>query len=288
MAMDPITLCNRYFRAWMHRDMAAIAATFAPGGTYSDPTTPGPIGGDALREHVDRLWAAFPDLTFELGPVHGIGDSQGHAQWTMKGSNVGSLNGLPPTGKAIRLDGIDLFELGADGIRSVRGFFDSATLARQLGLDVIVQPPQIGPFLFGTSTVVRAGRPAAPGVVAVTELVADSDAAVRSVRDLSRQTVIESLQSPGFLWFTSATAGRRMTTVSMWDSADSMHAAMASGTHAQAMRSFGEFASAGVTSVFTPQRIGPYLQRCDACGRIARLAERAGACECRASLRAAV
>ncbi len=286
--MDPIALCNRYFQAWMRRDMTAILAAFSPGGTYRDPTTPGPIGGDALREHVARLWAAFPDLTFELGAVQRAGDSQVHGQWTMTGCNLGSLNGLPPTGKSVRLDGIDVIDLGADGIRGVRGFFDSAELPRQLGLDVIVQPPQIGPFHFGTGTVVRAGRPAAPGVLAVTEMIADSDAAVQSARELSRQTVIESLQSPGFLWFTSAAAGRRLTTVSMWDSASSMRAAMSGGTHAQAMRRFGEFASAGVTSVFTPQRIGPYLQRCGACGRIARMAERQGACQCQASLHAAV
>ena len=206
----------------------------------------------------------------------------------MTGINSGSANGLPPTGKAVRLDGIDVFDVGVQGIRSVRGLFDSAALPRQLGLDVIVQPREIGPFAFGTSTVVRTARPQTPGVLAVTELIADSDAAAQGVRELSRQTVIDSLESPGFLWFTSAVAGQRMTTVSMWDCEQSMRAAMASGTHAQAMRRFGELAGAGVTSVFTPLRHGPYLQRCSGCGRIARLAQREGQCTCKTRLAATV
>lgn len=286
--MDPITTCNRYFDAWRRRDPNAMLATFARGGTYRDPTTPGPIGGDALRSHVEGLWAAFPDLAFMFGDAHRVGDDRVHAEWTMTGTHAGALGGLPPTGKAVRLDGVDVIDVDALGIRSVRGFFDSAELPRQLGLDVIVQPRQIGPFSFGTSTVVRAGRPQTPGVLAVTELVADSDAAVAGVRDLSRQTVIESLEAPGFLWFTSAVAGRRMTTVSMWDSPQSMRAAMSSGTHAEAMRRFGELAGAGVTSVFAPLRFGPYLQRCSGCGRIARLAEREGQCACKTRLRATV
>jgi steroid delta-isomerase-like uncharacterized protein len=286
--MDPITLCSRYFDAWNRHDAHAIAATFAPGGTYRDPTTPGPIGGDALRGHVEALWTAFPDLAFEIGAAHRVGDERVHAEWTMTGTHTGSRNGLPPTGRAVQLDGVDTFNVGVQGIRSVRGFFDSAELPRQLGLDVIVQPREIGPFAFGTGTVVRTTRPQKPGVLAVTELVADSDDAVQGVRELSRLTVIDSFESPGFLWFTSAATGRRMTTVSMWDSPQSMHAAMASGTHAQAMRRFGEFAGAGVTSIFTPLRYGPYLQRCSGCGRIARLAEREGQCTCKTRLAATV
>ncbi len=286
--MNAISLCSSYFDAWKRHDAHAIVATFAPAGTYLDPTTPGPIGGAALRGHIEALWAAFRDLAFEVGAAHRVADARLHAEWTMTGTNSGPLNGLPPTGKAVRLDGIDVLRIGADGIRSVRGFFDAAALPRQLGLDVIVQPRQIGPFAFGTSTAVRTTRPQTPGVLAVTELIADSDAAAQGVRELSRQTVVDSLEAPGFLWFTSAVTGRRMTTVSMWESEPSMRAAMASGAHAQAMRRFGDFAGAGVTSVFALRRHGPYLQRCSGCGQIARLTARQGHCTCNAPLSATV
>jgi ketosteroid isomerase-like protein len=86
--MDPITLCSRYFDAWNRHDAHAILATFAPGGTYRDPTTPGPIGGDALRGHIGALWAAFPDLAFAIGAAHRVGDERVHAKWTMTGAST--------------------------------------------------------------------------------------------------------------------------------------------------------------------------------------------------------
>ena len=38
--MDPLAVAQRYFDAWNARDPEAIAAAFAPGGTYSDPNVP--------------------------------------------------------------------------------------------------------------------------------------------------------------------------------------------------------------------------------------------------------
>ena len=280
--MDPINLSQRYFDAWIRRDADAILATIAPGGTYQDPTTPGPLSGEALRGYVQGLWAAFPDLRFELGQVHLIGARRVFAEWKMVGSNTGSMNGLPPTGKTVRLPGIDVIEIGSDGIHAVTGYFDSAVVPRQLGLDVIVQPSEIGPFRFGTGTVVRLSKPMSPGVVGITELLASSDEAVPHIRQLVRQTVIEQLQVPGFLAFTATVTGRRMTTVSMWDTQQSMRAGMSNGTHAQAMREFfgAGIAEGGSTSVFAPVRVGPYWRRCDACRQMTRLAERSGHCQC--------
>jgi predicted ester cyclase len=58
----------------------------------------------------------------------------------MKGTNSGSFNALPPTGTAITLPGADFVRVEEDKIRSVQGYFDSISLPRALGLDVIVQP----------------------------------------------------------------------------------------------------------------------------------------------------
>lgn len=276
--MDAIALCRRYFEAWMRRDAGAVLQTLAPGGSYQDPTTPGPLGGEAFRGYMQSLWAAFPDLGFELGPVHQVAEGQVHGQWTMVGTNTGSMHGLPPTGRAVRLPGIDVIDCGGDGIRRVVGYFDSALVPRQLGLDVVVQPREIGPFAFGTGVAVRTGRPVEPAALGVTELLARDDATVEAVRELSRQVVAEDLAQPGFLQFTGVIAGRRAATVSMWDSLDSLHAAMAQGVHREAVRRFAELADAGVTSVWTRAPGGVFLQRCAACGRMNRNKERAGHC----------
>lgn len=131
---------RRYFDAWAAHDADAILATMAPGGTYSDPTTPGPIGGEALRGYAMALWTAFPDLRFEISAIDRIDARRAHVRWVMRGHNQGTLMGLPPTGKAVQLEGIDLIESSPEGIHRVVGLFDSATLLRQMGMNVSIQP----------------------------------------------------------------------------------------------------------------------------------------------------
>ena len=70
--MDALATCHRYFEAWRQRDAGAVLETLAPGGTYQDPTTAGPLTGGAFLAYMQGLWAAFPDLDFELGRVQGL------------------------------------------------------------------------------------------------------------------------------------------------------------------------------------------------------------------------
>lgn len=281
---DPVTQTRRYFDAWRHHDSDAILASMAPGGTYRDPTTPGPIGGEALKGYAMALWTAFPDLDFEVGPIEclGLDGHRTHTTWVMTGHNHGALMGLPPTGKAVRLEGIDLIETGPDGVRSVTGLFDSATLLRQMGVNVVVQPFAVGPIEFGTSTWVRHSTASRPGVIVVTELLARDDAAVEHIRTLSRQTVIEHLGNPALQGYTGAIAGRRMLTLTAWSSQEAMRSAMQQGTHPQAMREFFQegIAEGGTTSVYVPLRAGPSWRRCGGCGAMARLDGLQGVCAC--------
>ena len=64
--MDALDVANRYFAAWNRRDSSAVAAIFPEDGTYSDPTIPGAIHGGAIAEYAAGLFAAFPDLSFEI------------------------------------------------------------------------------------------------------------------------------------------------------------------------------------------------------------------------------
>ena len=286
---DPLAISQCYFDAWRRRDAAAVTATLAPGGTYEDPLTGGAIAGTALERYMQGLWAALPDLDFELAQVCHVADGTVHAEWTMTGHNHGDFNGVPATGRAVRLPGFDVIRVGADGIRSVRGYFDSAAVPRQLGLDVVVQPSRIGAFELGTALVVRREQPLRPGVLAFTELVACGDANVPTIRELGRQTVAEQLDNPAFLGFTGAVTGRRMTTVSAWASHEALSVAMRSGTHARAMRSFWRdgIADGGVTAGYAPVHLGPHWRRCGACGAMTRLDAAQGACSaCAAPLAA--
>src|SRR5215470_16693135 len=98
--MNAETLVQRYFDGWNNHDAAAIVSTFANGGTYSDPTTPGPLSGEAIGQNAAQLWAAFPNIHFEVGSFM-ASPGRFAAEWVMTGTNTGPFAGLPPTGRKV-------------------------------------------------------------------------------------------------------------------------------------------------------------------------------------------
>jgi steroid delta-isomerase-like uncharacterized protein len=264
--MEPMEVAHAYFAAWNARNPDAIVAAFAAGGTYTDPLA-GTLTGPAIGAYAGRLFAAFPDLSFELVSAAPAGAGVVATQWLMKGTNTAPFQGLPPTGRSIALPGADFVTVAGDKVQSVVGYFDSAATPRQLGLQAIVQPVQLGPFAFGTSVLVQSGKTTKPGAFSLTVLEARSDDEVQRVRDYSRRIAGEMLRMPGFISWLGAIVGRRMYTVTAWEQAEAAGQLLKDGTHKEAM---GEFfgsgvASGGTTSVWSPHHQGPMWQRCSAC-----------------------
>ena len=53
--MELLEVAQAYFDAWNLQDPAEIAATFAPDGTYADPTPGQPLSGQAIVEYTSGL-----------------------------------------------------------------------------------------------------------------------------------------------------------------------------------------------------------------------------------------
>jgi steroid delta-isomerase-like uncharacterized protein len=138
---SPVQVVEAYLQAWNDRSGQAVVQTLADGGTYVDPTLPGPVAGDDLKGYVDALVEAFPDINFENEGIMAAGDRV-VLQWRMTGTNTGPLPGMPaPTGGTSNLPGIDVITVGPAGIISVVGYFDQLTFLGQLGVEVQVGPP---------------------------------------------------------------------------------------------------------------------------------------------------
>jgi steroid delta-isomerase-like uncharacterized protein len=132
--MEPEEVAQKYFDAWNARDGDAIVATFAEGGSYSDPAVPAPLTGAAIGAYAKALWAAFPDLSFEMISVAKGAAGLVAAEWRMSGTHSGGpFNGLPPSGRHASLSGADFLRVEGDKIRSVQGYFDTAALFAALG-----------------------------------------------------------------------------------------------------------------------------------------------------------
>jgi steroid delta-isomerase-like uncharacterized protein len=129
--VNAIQVAKRYFQAWNQR-AEAIVATFAEGGTYTDPSAGQGLTGEAIGGYAKGLWAAFPDLSFEIISAAETDGGVVSSQWLMRGTNTGSLLGLPPTGRTVALPGADFIQVEGEKIRSVRGYFDSRSVPDSL------------------------------------------------------------------------------------------------------------------------------------------------------------
>ena len=286
MSAPALTQAAPYFQAWNAHDAGAVTAALADGGTYADPTTESPLAGPALAEHVRALFAAFPDLNFEVvscQPADAGADGTMVVQWLMRGTNTGPLRGLFPTGRTVALPGVDVITIRDGEIRSVEGYFDRQTMAEQLGLQVIVQPHAIGPFEWGYAVRASGDSRKIPGAVSVTWIDTSSAEEADQVREIVRPLVAELTKAPGFIsWLGMVIAGR-MYTLTAWESADAVQEITRNQVHQDAVRKFfsERFCTAATTGVWIPHHLNPVRVRCPSCGGLSEVTpETEGSCAC--------
>jgi steroid delta-isomerase-like uncharacterized protein len=281
--MNGVDAARRYVAGWNARDTGRLADSFLPGGTYEDPNTGGPIGTGPLGQYAAGLWTAFPDLGFEEVDYQTTADGEILFRWVMRGTNRGSLRGLPPTGATIAVPGVDLIKAGEGGVARVQGYFDRQTLMQQLGVQVAIQPHAAGPVRFGVCTSVKSDNPAPPAAVTLTMIEARSDEEVQQIRDVSRRIMLQLPGMPGFLSFQGAVIGRRLTTVTLWESPEAQRQVMREANHKQASQDMfcGALGAAFHASSWTLERQGELWIRCPACGEL-RDGRTQGACRCAA------
>lgn len=132
--MELPQIIRTYIDAFNRHDLDAWLATFAPDGTYHDPTTTQPLSGQALKNHFDRVLTRFPDVILETVALHAITADLVVWRWVMRGTNTGSSPGFPATGCSLNLPGCEFIEVRQGLVQRVEGYFDRLSLREQLGL----------------------------------------------------------------------------------------------------------------------------------------------------------
>lgn len=250
---------TRYLDAWNDHDPAAVVASLTDGGTYEDPTTGGPLSGDALAASVEGLLTGFPDVHFELVSCAPTGDDRAALQWRMRGTNTGPMPGGPATGESIDLPGADFitYDPTENRLAQVVGYFDTATMLGQLGLQAHITPGDMeGVTKFGIGLRVDTGRDTVPGAFTITWIEVDPEHQF-TLSDAATDIVTEQLSNDSYLGACFATIGPRNYTFTAWESVEAARAALRGDAHSGAMHlaeSGGLGASArGVTSMWTPE-----------------------------------
>jgi ketosteroid isomerase-like protein len=130
---EVLAVVYRYFDAWNARDGAAVAGCFAERGAFAEPSTEGPVSGEALARHVESLVARFPDLSFDLLAESVIAPNTAMVEWLLRGTDA-SL------GRAVSVPGIDVVVVNEGRVLVARRLYDRVMLYEQLGLSVVLMP----------------------------------------------------------------------------------------------------------------------------------------------------
>lgn len=85
-----------------------------------------------LKELEKEYLRAFPNKQTEIDELIAT-ENKVVVRWTCKGSNKGTLMGLPPTNKPIRITGISCYTIEKNKITEINQCWDTLGLLQQLG-----------------------------------------------------------------------------------------------------------------------------------------------------------
>ena len=96
---------------------------------------PSPLyqGPDAVARRYRGLWAALPDLQVRLRRIVAIDGDLAVTEHTLSGTQRGPLFGIAPTGRAVQVETVVIWEFTGERIRGETVYFDLATMLRQVG-----------------------------------------------------------------------------------------------------------------------------------------------------------
>ena len=131
---DNETLVGRYFNEVMNqKKLAVIDEIAAPNIIFRIPTLPEPVfGTQGFQQFVTGLHNAFPDIHFTVEREIADADRVA-ARWTITGTHRGTFLGIPPTGRQMHDQGVDLFRVAGNKIAEVWVNENDLGLMQQLG-----------------------------------------------------------------------------------------------------------------------------------------------------------
>ena len=115
--MDVRELISSYNDAWNAQDLDTICALHAPGMVFENHTADERAEGDAVREHIAGIFAAYPDLRFETRSLR-TGEDFAVCEWTAR------------TGDR-EWDGVDVFPL-RDGLIARKDVYSASHRAHAI------------------------------------------------------------------------------------------------------------------------------------------------------------
>ena len=105
---------------------------FASDHRFHDPQLPAPDGPDGVAAAV-KVYQEGVDGHWEIEDLVSVADKV-VVRWTGSGTHVGEVNGIPATGKRIRVDAISIHRMAGDKIAETWEVWDTLGFLQQLGV----------------------------------------------------------------------------------------------------------------------------------------------------------
>ncbi len=121
-----------YEELWDKWNLAMADDLFAPDYRLHLSGVPAPADGDTTKQIIGMFSAAFPDLRHTVDEMIGEGDTVA-ARWTVEGTHRGDFQGIPATGRQVRLSGTTVHHLAEGKIKETWLTVDNLDLLQQLG-----------------------------------------------------------------------------------------------------------------------------------------------------------
>jgi steroid delta-isomerase-like uncharacterized protein len=128
---------ERYNAAWNAHDVDAAMALHAPDMVFENHTAGEVAEGEAVRDHIAGIFAAWPDLTFATRRLY-VREGLVVQEWTATATHANTLRRgdieAPPSGREISWDGLDVIPFEDGLIKRKDVYSDSVSILRQVGL----------------------------------------------------------------------------------------------------------------------------------------------------------
>lgn len=127
-------VASAYFAALARRDVEGAVSLWRSGGRENVRGQVDTSAPDGVREFLHGIFAAFPDLLFEVVETT-VEDDRAACRWVARGTFAGEpFQGIEATGARVELEGVDVLLVRDGLIAENDAFTDGMGLARAIGL----------------------------------------------------------------------------------------------------------------------------------------------------------
>ena len=125
-------IVRRFEEAFNASDMATIDELTTSDLVDHNPLPDQKPGRDGFKDAIAFYNASFPNTTVDLHHIIDGGDFV-TTVWTVAGAHEGEFLGVPPTGKHVEVEGMNVYRLADGKVTDVWTQFDGLGLMQQIG-----------------------------------------------------------------------------------------------------------------------------------------------------------